>query len=124
MVERDLLPILIFGEFRKLGEMQRDNEGIAVALEEIGPAPFVATGENDWFHADFRRDLRGAARHQRTAAFEDDRYPLRDGGCKCFEGWIERWTFSAFRVPAIILVVFGVKVGVEHHLADGGDGAH
>ena len=124
MIERDLVPIIFFGQFWNFGKVHRHDEWIAIALKHIGPAPFVTAGEHDRLQAQFGGELSCAARHQNAAAFKDHGHALCDRRRERLKGGIERRTFSALWMLAIMLVVFGVKVRVEHYLANRGDGTH
>ncbi len=106
------------------GEIHRHDEGRASGLGQVGPAPFLAAGDEAEVEPEFTRDLGGAVGHQGAAGLEGGEHlPVR-GGRERFERGIELGPFAALRMLLIISVIERIVARVEEALPHGGDDAH
>ena len=118
------MPIVVLGELGRFRKVQRHDEGRAGGFGEIGPAPFLAAGDDERLEAEFLRELRRAVHHHGAAGLEDELEFLLHGRTQRVEGGIERRTFSARGVRRVVRLVERVVLRVEERLAHGGDHAH
>ena len=70
LVERNLFPILIFGQFGKGGEKEGRYVGVILGKGQVRSSPLIPGGDKNGMKAEFLSQDHGPAFHQATARFD------------------------------------------------------